>query len=548
MTIPFDRVVGKRSGVQLNRIDDQSEVPSISTVAHNMAIVGRFPRGRIDKAFGVGKGKQKRVLGAAQSLSVSKLAEPQVHIYEALKKGTVQAVVSRLVASDAKNKLMVAKASVPAGEPAETPAVWSLVDEAVGASGDYLLALKHLECFSDGVIAEIHANPAKDALGVAVPSKEIVIQLRDVTTNALVLGPFTGSLDREALDEFNQSYFIGDIVAQYTDVLEVVDVADDAVVPVSCVFYGKKDSKDVFASTKLDYFTEGSTLYTTDDMDAAINRIKRAKPSFTYICAGGTENVALISRLLGLGDDINKQVAWDIPGRFTPQAAATFYASVGGATDSLYSQCYWAPIIANNPAAGGKAYMGTSGQNIGYRCARNAVTNAKGIAKRNEVIAGSEYAVDRVNMTQTYEPDADELEVLAASRINPVIFVDYPSGPKYAWYDSLTGAQTEGASKLIGVVEMATYVDDTIAAVAQESLQLPMHKAIDKTTKFLGNFLPALLSAGWLQPSAELDGACYNAEVKANENQPFEKMNVSTFICYDGTNRVTEAQQTIVRV
>lgn len=547
MSIPFSRSIDKRSGVQLNQINDMSEMPSVSTVAHNMAIAGRFARGRIDKVFAVSRGRLKRTLGAAQSLSVSALGEPYVHITEALKGGTVQAIVSRLISADAENKLMVATAAVTPAEGQPAPTVWTLVDEETGATGTYLIAIKHLECFSEGVKPEIHADAATDAEGDPAASKIIVLQLRDVNTNEIVLGPYKGSLDPAALDEFNQSYFIGDIVAQYTDLLQVVDVHADATVPVTCVFYGKKDNKDAFASAALIPFTEGSTLYTTTDLDAAVDRIRRSKPTFTYIGLGGTESVALISRLLELGKEINKQAPWDVPGRFTPEAAALFYASVGGATDSLYSQCYWAPIMATNPAVGGKAFMGTSGLNIGLRCARNAQTNAKGIAPRNVVIAGSDFAVNRTNMVQTYEPSDDELELLAASRINPVLFKDYASGGKYAWIDSLTGAQTEGATKLIAVVEMATYVDDTIASAAQEALQKPMAQAIKKTTKFIATFLESLQSAEWLQPSEELDGACYSATIQANANQPFEKMNIDTSICYDGTARIIVQQQSIVR-
>lgn len=540
---PFSRTIDKRSGVQLNYLNDMSEMPSTTTVAHNMAITGRFARGRIDKAFAVSRNKIKRTLGAAQSLSVSALGEPYVHVYEALKSGAVQAIVSRLVSASATNKLMVATASL-----LPETAVWALVEEATGATGGYLIAIKHLECFSEGVKAEIHADAATDEAGAPAASKIITLQLRDVTTNEIVLGPYKGSLDPAAIDEFGQSFFIGDIVEQYTDLLEVVDVAADASVPITCVFYGKKDNKDAYASAPLIPFTEGATLYTTEDMDAAVDRIKRSKPTFTYIGGGGTENVALISRLLELGKLINKQVVWDIAGRFTPAAAITFYDSVGGATDSMYSQCYWAPIKAANPAVGGIAFIGTSGLNIGLRCARNAQMNAKGIAPRNVVIAGSDYAVNRTKMVQTYEPDEEtELEELAVSRINPVLFKDYASGGKYAWIDSLTGARTEGATKLIAVVEMATYVDDTIASVAQEALQNPMAKAIEKTTKFLERFLPALQSANWLQTSDELGGACYSATIQANENQPFEKMNIDTSICYDGTARIIVNQQSVVR-
>jgi len=543
MTSPFSRSISARSGVQLNYIDDQSEQPSTDTVANNMAITGRFARGRIDKVFAVSKGKEKRLLGAPVSLSVSRLGEPYVHIYEALRKGTVQAIVSRLVSATAKNQLMVCTAAN------DQSAVWSMVDESVGASGSYLFAIKHLECFSDGVIAEVHANIATDTTGAQVASKIVSLQLRDVITNLVILGPYVGSLDPAAQDEFGQSYYIADIVHQSTDVLQVVDVADGATVPTSCYFYGKASSKDVYASQTLSYFTEGPTTYTTDEMDAAIDRIRKSKPSFTYIGSGGTENVALISRLLDLGLLINKQVAWDILGSLTPDAAIIFYDSIGSSADSLYSQCYWAPFTATNPAVGGNAYIGTSGQNIGFRCTRNAQTNAKGIAPRNVVIAGSDYGVDRTSIVQQYEMDDDagDYENLAVSRINPVVYVDYASGGKYAWYDSLTGAQTTGASKLIAVAEMATYVDDTIASAAQESLQKPMATAIKTMTTFITNFLGACQSASYFQASTVLDGAMWSATIAENSADPFEKMNINTYICYDGTNRITEQQQTIVR-
>lgn len=548
MTQNFSRTIGKRSGVQLNEINDQSEQPSTSTVAHNIAIVGRFPRGRIDKVFAVSQGRFKRTIGQAVSLAVSALAEPAVHIYESLKAGTIQAIVSRLVAAGSTNKLLVA--AVPSGEAEGGAAnVWSVVDEETGPTGDFLIALKHLECFSDGVVAEIHAHAVTAANGTPAESNIISVQLRDVIDNKIILGPYKGSLDVGALDEFQKSFYIGDVIAQSTDVLQVVEVKDGATVAPAATFYGRKNNKDQWASKKLEYFTEGAQVYTTDELDAALDRIKRSRPTFTYLCSGGTESVALLSRLLALGKTLNRQVLWDIPGRLNPEAAATFYSSIGGDADSLYSHAYWAPLSADNPVVGGKAIFGTSGMQAGLRCKRNAQTNAKGIAPRNRPIAGDDYSVARTNITQIFDLDEDiDLEVLAESRINPVIFRDYTTGGKYAWVDSVTGAQTEGASKLIAVAEMATYVDDTVAAAAQGFLQKPMAEAITETTKFLEKFFEALQSAGWLQASAELGGACYSATVQANANQPFEKMNVEYSICYDGTNRITVVQQNLVKV
>lgn len=546
MTVSFSRAIGKRSGVQLNPISDLSEIGSIAS-DYNGAFVGRFSRGRIDKVFAVTREQIRRLTGEPVSMTVSALGEAQVHMFEALRDGTQQAIVARLVSKDAVLKLIAVTAVAPA-EGGAVPKMLSAVTEAQGLPDGALLALKHKECFNDGVVVEIHAEAAEDDEGAPAPSKMIVLRLVDPQTNKVILGPFRGSLSPASTDEFGNSDYIVDVVAKNTELVEIVEVAGDASVPVDCVFYGKSGNKDLYQSEKVEYFTEGATVYTNAEIESAISRLKRSRPNFTYIGAGGTQNVALIAALLSLGADINKQVIWDAPGNLTPEAAATFEASIGGATDSLYSQVYWTPIKSDNPLAGGKAYIGTSGQQIGLRCARNAQVNAKGIAPRNQPIAGSDYALNRTNITQTYEPTDDELEVLAESRINPCIFKDYDSGAKYAWIDSFTGARTEGATKLIAVAEMATWLDDKVTKNAQECLQKPMNEAIRKHTRFLGELLPALESAGWLQGTAELGGAAYQAQVTANSAAPYDTMDSRYDVCYIGTNRKTIAQQTIQRV
>ncbi len=545
MTIPFSRAISKRSGVQLNYINDQSEIGSVAS-DFNGAFLGRFGRGRIDKVFAVTREQINRRLGVPVSMSVSALAEAQNHVYEALRFGAQQAIVARLVSKDAELKLIAVTAVVPA-EGGAVPAMLSAVTEDAGLPLGALLTLKHLECFSDGVVVEINAEAAKNDLGVAQPSTMVVIRLVDPVTEKVILGPFRGSLLPTSVDEYSNSNYIVDVVAKGTDLLQVVEVAEDASVPVACAFYGKLNNRDRYRSEKISYFTEGPKVYNTDEIEDAILRLKRSRPNFSYIGLGGTQNIAMIAAVLDAGKEINKQVLWDIPGHLDPAAAVAFYESVGGSTDSIYSQCYWAPIKSDAPQGGGKTYVGTSGQQIGLRCARNAQTNAKGIAPRNRVIAGSDYALSRTNMTLTYEVENDELEALAASRINPCVFKDYRSGPKYAWLDSLTGAQTEGATKLIAVVEMATWVDDVITAYCEEVLQKPMEESIELALRFVGELFPALESAKWLKGTAELGGASWRAKVEANAADPYERMDVRHDVRYDGTNRVTTVQQTIVR-
>lgn len=546
MTINHSRAISKRSGIQLNYISDESEIGSVAS-DYNSAFVGRFPRGRIDKVFAVTRENHKRKLGEAVSMTVSPLGEAHVHVFEALRYGTQQAIMARLVSKDAVLKLIAITAVVPPVEGAPVTPLLSAVTEASGLPAGALMTLKHKECFSDGVIVEINAEAAETELGAPAPSKVVTLRLVDVQTGKVILGPFRGSLDPASVDEYRNSDYIVDVVAKGTDLLEVVEVAEGASVPVTCTFYGRKNNKDVYASQAISYFDEGPKVYTSTEIEDAIQRLKRSRPNFTYLGLGGTQNVALLAAMLDAAKEINKILPWDVPGNLDPLAASMFRDSVGGSAQTLYSHCYWTPLKTDNPLAGGKAWIGTSGQQIGLRCARNAQVNAKGIAPRNQPIAGSDYALNRTNITQTYEPEADELELLAVARINPCIFMDYNSGPKYAWIDSLTGAPTEGATKLQSVSEMGTWIDDKVVNYGLECLQKPMAKSIRLQTRFLGELFGAVESAGWLQPTAELDGRAYQATVAAHAPSPYDTLDVRYDLCYDGTNRITIVQQTIVR-
>ena len=546
MTVQMSRTISKRSGVQQNYISDKSEIGS-TAADYNGGFIGRFTRGRTDKVFAVSLEKLERQLGAAVSLNVSPLGEAQIHVHEALSYGAQQAIVSRMIATDSVNKLLIATAAVPADGATTAPPVWSTGLESAGLPEGALIAFKHLECFNDGLTCEINAQPAEDKLGVQVPATTITVQFVDPVTAKVIIGPFTGSLDPRATDEQGQSAFIADVIEKGTDLINVVEVASPGSVPVKAAFYGKGK----FSSSTLNYFSEGRTVYTSAEMASAVDRLRRSRPNFTYLCAGGSENVALLGLLGELGREINKQFPFDVPGRFTPEAAATFVQSIGASVKTLYAQAFWAPLKRNNPIAGGKAYFGTAGQQIGLRCARNAQVNSKGIAPRNRPIAGSDYGLRGTGITQMLEVLDEELELLAENQINPCIFKDYPSGAKYAWVDSLTGAQTTGATKLIAVAEMATFLDDKVAAYGQETLQKPMSESITMMTRFLGSksngLLPAIESAGWLNPTADLNGMSYQAQAGRNQAAPYDEMDVLYDVCYDGTNRITRAQQTIVR-
>lgn len=588
MSVPFTRQLGARSGIQLNQvIDATGDRFNGGNGNQNFATVARLDRGRIDKAFRVNIATLTRLCGQPASPIASRLNEAYVHLYEGLRNGGNEAVVYRLNVTGASNLPMhcIAESDTEAG-------VWSAAGSAPGGS---ILSVTHHECFNEGVRPEINAifeetiaqtastnialtgtapleintvavthgqyvrltaqtDATQDGIYVCAvaagnytltpaTSKVVTLRLKDVNSGAILFS-FTGSLDPAAKDEFGASYYLPNVVSAATEDVSVT-VATSAQVTGTSLFFGTDANGDAkWIGEDLVYFTESSTTYDNEDYDRACTALKYTEYQFGYIEAGGTQAATLLSKLIALGKDINKQVIWDIDGSKTPAQAITFYNTVN--VDTHYSQCYWAPLKTDDPLNGGKDYIGLGGLQVGLRCARNANTDANGIPPKNWVIAGKQMGtINRTGVVQTYTPTEQELDDLAKAKINPVIFQRYNTGGAYVFFDSLTGAKTEGDRKLIAVAEMSSQNDEWVTQYAQECLQLPMEEAIKRMTAFLQALFEGEEAARWIKPSAELGGRSFVAQVQANAARPSDRMDVKYWLHYDGTVRAIYVEQTI---
>jgi len=535
---PFTRQLGSQPGVQVNPIIDKSEGRLVGNEGQYFATAIRLQRGDISRAFLVTKDNFARVLGPVASIRANPLNEGIVQVYEALRAGALGAVVSRLSPSTAVlNRIEVLDEAL-AGD------VYNVVTGSPTAG--YLFTIKHHECFNEGITVKVNALTAYDTDGVTlIPSKMIKLGLYDINGQPL-FNEITASLDPNAVDDFGETLFLTDIAAAASnDLIEIV-VNTGAEVSLTAAFYGKDGSgNDKVVEQHLVYFDENSTSYTNSDYDKSISQLQYTEYRFGYLTTCGSQSKTLISKFLGLAFTINKTCAWDVHGSLSPTAAMAWVADIGAATDSLYSHCYWTPLTANDPLNGGRAFIGTSGLQIGYRCARNAITDANGVPARNRVIAGKEYQVTRTGIKQVVTPKESELSQLADARINPVLAVHYNSGSRYVFSDSLTGAKTQADRKLIAVADMATQIDDWVAAQAQEYLQLPMTDAVQLTTDYLQLLFEALQTAGWLVPSAKLDNRAFIGQVAPNNMRPNDRMDVSYSLSYVGTTRQIYQQQTI---
>lgn len=536
---PQSRQLGpSQAGVQLNPIRDTSGTGGAKSSDQSLALVGRFKRGRIDKAFRVNGGNLARLLGSPESTRISLLNEAYVQLAEALGSGAYDAVVSRLVPALAINSFAVFNIAAN---------VSAFSVSAAAPSANYLFYLKHLGCFNDGIKLEVTALPAFASDGVT-PVASKLITLRVLEPNGALLYQFTGSLDVAAIyPETGEDAFIGTLISEQTDEI-LFFAAPNASVPTTADCYGKDANgvqKTVVTANPLLLFSEGGTGYSTADYDRAVAALENSDSDFGYLVSAGTQAAALLLKLAALAFRINRQFLFDVPGNLTPAAAIAFVRQL--ALDSHYCQCYWSPISAIDGVNGGRAIIGTSAYNAARRCARNAATNASGLARKHEVVAGEDWPIVRARMKQLYVPNDFELNDLAANRINPAIFQTYESGGKFVFADSLTLAITNTLRKLISTAEISGDLDEFIARVARGALQKPMDEAITNAYRTLKKRLAAMEYAKWIIPSDELGGASYRLEISKNALNPHERMDIRCMTLCAGTARVITIEQQLSR-
>lgn len=185
----FTRQIGDQPGVQLNAIIDRTGNGVLGDWDQSAAIVGRFPRGRIDKPFTVDGSNFYEKLGKPTAItSTNLLAEAHSQAYEAVRNGARRLVVARLTTSAA----VVRWAGVDTG----ATTTFSTA-AAAGATGT--LWIKHLACHADGIKIAVHADQVNDASGNAIATDVLTVRVLD--SDGRLLHEVTGSLTAGATNE-----------------------------------------------------------------------------------------------------------------------------------------------------------------------------------------------------------------------------------------------------------------------------------------------------------------------------------------------------------
>lgn len=550
MTVSFVRQLGAESGVQLNPLVDNSEIPTTGNEDQIFATAMRATRGRIDRAFKVNRSNVRQRLGPGEPMRDNELNEAYVHVREALDNGAYETVVARLHSATSVLSWIVVTQVLDETSSEPTGAFEFSVSETEPAT-DFLMAIKHLECFNDGVMVEFRADEKREG-GVNVAND--VITLRLLEPNGEKLVEVTGSLNRDAVDDNGNSYYLPTVIEARTDRLEVMTGANATIGPDSDAYgYDSMYREQWSTSAVMDYFDEGDAAYEVENYITAREQLYGTQHGYAYIASCGSEAPGLIAELASLSFDTNRQLRIDIPGDLDVEGAIAFVEqmNLGSMAEAHLLHAFWAPLKSIDPTGiNGKRHFGTATLNIAMACGRNARVNAKGFAPKNYPIAGREWPISRQGIVQTYSPNNQELNALARAKINPVIFENYSGGGRYVFRDSLTSAMVDSSlKKLIAVADMSTSIDDAVTRFGKDILQLPMSVAIKKMRDFLTTHFEQAQASAWLVPSDDpaMNGAAWRFEVQPNEQRPYELMDVRYWLRYDGTTRAIHVTQTLSR-
>lgn len=532
----FTRQLGSQPGIQLNPIQDRTDAALLGVFDQTAALPGRFMRGRIDKPFRVNRGTLKTLLGKPASINLSALNEAYVQGYECLQRGARELLVWRLTTSAAALSYAVFVTGAASA--------FSVSAAIPGAA--HTFSVKHLGCHNDGIIVAVHADK-KLVAGVPVANDIVTVKVYDA--DSLELYSIKGSLTAGSTDEWSQSNYLPDVSDLLTDLLVWSIPVGQTIAPTDDCYGKNVSGVDKWAtSAVLSTFSEGGTAYVTADYDAAVAGLRDAQADFGYIMGGGTRSVTFIGKLADLAYDTNRQFVFDVPGDLTVTGAIAFAASMGFGSlgKDHYPQAYWAPLKSLDPVNGNRVILGTSGAQVGYRCARNALTNAYGLAPKNQPIAGINGNVGRAGtVTQLITPSEQDLSDLADAHINPVLFQTFSGGSFYAYTDSLTSAKSVlSYRKLISVAEMSSHLDESVARFGRECLHLPMATSIQRMKDYLEKLFTYAQASGWLIDSTEIPAFRYT--VARNAIQTADRMDVNYWLHFDGTTRQVHIQQSIV--
>ena len=99
------------------------------------------------------------------------------------------------------------------------------------------------------------------------------------------------------------------------------------------------------------------------------------------------------------------------------------------------------------------------------------------------------------------------------------------------------------------LAKRATSIDDAVTRFGKDILQLPMQISVKRMRDFLAELFSGAEASGWLVPSgaAEMEGKAWKFSVEPNAVRPYDRLDCSYWLRYDGTVRQVFVTQTLTR-
>ncbi|UOO89172.1 hypothetical protein LVJ82_17275 [Vitreoscilla massiliensis] len=524
-------LIGQQPGVQINPAVDRTDRLLQESGDQTFAIVAKLSRGRIDTPMRVSADRLIRYCGRAGSLRVSELNSSYIQIVEAITTGAAAVVVSRLVSDEALNQFMVINhGTIDTNTPTSIDAIFTLSEEAP-TGADWFAQIKVADCINEGVMVELSKGKSADQLTVKIRERKFNRAGKDIATGE-VLYEVTGSTNVDAVDDSNQSTYIGDVAEKYYgDWLQIEINQQSHLILASDTLDGQTISKEMLPFSDTGNLTDANFV-------ASADAIRKTGLQYRYIICDSA-NTALLNALYLAAVANNRKMIADVPGNLKPGAAIIWKNQFNfDAQDAMYTDWIWTPVKRQDPTQkNGIVLLSSVGQKVGYSCERNGRTNGFGLPPLHQPIAGSDFRLTGTNFTQIYEPDNVELADLAEARINPCIYQEYHNGSGWVWSDSLSGTEKTGISKLSSATEIVIWLMHYFGRYSKSHLQKPMTERIKKQKEEMEKILTWAEASGWLVPSVSLGGVAFTYEVARNIRYPDDRMDWTMNVSIEGVVR-----------
>lgn len=526
MQNPYQRqLIGQQTGVQLNFPVDKTDrmLPGLGDSI--LGTVGKFNRGRIDRPFFVPSDKLRRYLGTPQTVRLARSNEIYVQVYRAFATGAAGAVISRLHSDEAVNKWVV----IGHGN---GPEAVTLVEK-VSTAKDFICAFRMEDCIDEGVFIEVaRSREYEDYLNIRITERNKDSEGKD-TNEGDLLYEFEGSCLIDAKNEDGNTAYIGDVAnTRYGDNLKFEAQFDTEVATL------KPDDYTSVVKTTVEAYSDKGAFVAKNYTDA-VKSLGETALQYKIILVN-SPSVDLVQAMIELAPKINRKAKIDVPaGLPSAEAVINWVKQFNYKGDQgMFIEFLWSPVSLDDPlGVSGNMEFGSSGTNVGYWIARNAVTNSFGLPKLNQPIGGKDFMLTGSRMNQLISLSDTDKASLAAARVNPVQLVEYHDGSGFVWIDAQTGAKKNGITKLASASDIVIWITDIVGRYGKSLEIKPMTEAIELMSRYLKKYLPNCETSKWLTPSVSLGGRSFQFSVAPNEQYPDDRMDVTMDLAVDGVVR-----------